>query len=68
MCPLEVTDHEVNVTIRVSPGAIRNYSGDKNMKIAQIAPLMESVPPRLYGGTERVSPISPMNWSRWVTT
>jgi hypothetical protein len=22
------------------------------MKIAQIAPLMESVPPRLYGGTE----------------
>ena len=26
----------------------------KNMKIAQIAPLMESVPPRLYGGTERI--------------
>ena len=25
-----------------------------HMKIAQIAPLMESVPPRLYGGTERV--------------
>ena len=24
------------------------------MKIAQISPLMESVPPRLYGGTERV--------------
>lgn len=24
------------------------------MKIAQIAPLMESVPPRLYGGSERV--------------
>src|ERR1041385_5347669 len=24
------------------------------MKIAQIAPLYESVPPRLYGGTERV--------------
>ena len=24
------------------------------MKIAQIAPLMESVPPRLCGGTERV--------------
>src|ERR1700732_3020689 len=23
------------------------------VKIAQIAPLMESVPPRLYGGTER---------------
>src|ERR1700680_3165316 len=25
-----------------------------NMKIGQIAPLMESVPPRLYGGTERI--------------
>jgi hypothetical protein len=24
------------------------------MKIAQVAPLMESVPPRLYGGTERI--------------
>ena len=24
------------------------------MKIAQIAPLMESVPPQLYGGTERI--------------
>src|SRR5438067_5030009 len=28
--------------------------GDKYMKIAQIAPLMESVPPRLYGGNERI--------------
>ena len=27
---------------------------DPTMKIAQIAPLAESVPPRLYGGTERV--------------
>lgn len=26
----------------------------KSMKIAQIAPLIESVPPRLYGGTERI--------------
>ena len=24
------------------------------MRIAQISPLIESVPPRLYGGTERV--------------
>ena len=24
------------------------------MKIAQVAPLTESVPPKLYGGTERV--------------
>jgi len=38
------------------------------MKIAQIAPLMESVPPRLYGGTERiVSYLLRMNWSDWVT-
>ena len=30
-------------------------NGETNpMKIAQVAPLMESVPPRLYGGTERV--------------
>src|SRR5215213_5094702 len=27
---------------------------NKNMRIAQIAPLAESVPPKLYGGTERV--------------
>jgi glycosyltransferase involved in cell wall biosynthesis len=27
---------------------------EEKMKIAQIAPLMESVPPRLYGGTERI--------------
>jgi glycosyltransferase involved in cell wall biosynthesis len=27
---------------------------DKQMKIAQISPLIESVPPRLYGGTERI--------------
>src|SRR5438874_11937746 len=32
----------------------RSPWGDKYMKIAQIAPLMESVPPRLYGGTERI--------------
>ena len=24
------------------------------MKIAQVAPLIESVPPQLYGGTERI--------------
>ena len=24
------------------------------MRIAQVAPLFESVPPRLYGGTERI--------------
>src|SRR6187549_2490464 len=29
--------------------------GETEMRIAQIAPLFESVPPRLYGGTERVA-------------
>jgi hypothetical protein len=28
--------------------------GQTVMRIAQIAPLAESVPPKLYGGTERV--------------
>jgi hypothetical protein len=27
---------------------------DRALRIAQVAPLAESVPPRLYGGTERV--------------
>jgi glycosyltransferase involved in cell wall biosynthesis len=29
-------------------------AGNQRLRIAQIAPLYESVPPRLYGGTERV--------------
>jgi glycosyltransferase involved in cell wall biosynthesis len=29
-------------------------TGDGNMRIAQVAPLTEAVPPKLYGGTERV--------------
>src|SRR5471030_1229099 len=32
----------------------RQLYGDRDMRIAQIAPLTESVPPKLYGGTERV--------------
>jgi glycosyltransferase involved in cell wall biosynthesis len=39
-------------------GPLLRYVGwrrrKSKMKIAQIAPLMESVPPRLYGGTERI--------------
>jgi hypothetical protein len=27
---------------------------DRPLRIAQVAPLAESVPPRLYGGTERI--------------
>ena len=33
------------------------------MKIAQVAPLFESVRPTAYGGTERVVSISPKRWS-----
>src|SRR3954467_2795580 len=29
-------------------------TGDAKMRIAQVAPLAEAVPPKLYGGTERV--------------
>jgi glycosyltransferase involved in cell wall biosynthesis len=31
-----------------------HFNGVQLMRIAQVAPLMESVPPRLYGGTERI--------------
>ena len=34
------------------PGVV--VHGVTEMRIAQIAPLMESVPPKLYGGTERI--------------
>jgi glycosyltransferase involved in cell wall biosynthesis len=33
---------------------ITHNKGHLSMKIAQIAPLWESVPPKLYGGTERI--------------
>jgi glycosyltransferase involved in cell wall biosynthesis len=43
------------------PIALQNVNGESGscwsrypMRIAQIAPLIESVPPRLYGGTERI--------------
>jgi len=35
--------------------AVSRFAAESaRMRIAQIAPLMESVPPRLYGGTERI--------------
>jgi glycosyltransferase involved in cell wall biosynthesis len=34
---------------------VHQQKKETGMKIAQIAPLMESVPPRLYGGSERVA-------------
>jgi glycosyltransferase involved in cell wall biosynthesis len=36
------------------PTRTEQPSNGRKLKIAQIAPLMESVPPRLYGGTERI--------------
>src|SRR5438094_701734 len=36
----------------IAPFTVLNASGI--MKIAQVAPLFESVPPKYYGGTERV--------------
>ena len=35
-------------------GADEKAGSHEQMRIAQIAPLTESVPPRTYGGTERV--------------
>ena len=35
-----------------SPG--QAHTGGNHEKIAQVAPLMEAVPPKLYGGTERI--------------
>src|SRR5215467_12696393 len=35
-------------------GPVRPKKGSNSMHIAQIAPLTEAVPPKLYGGTERV--------------
>jgi glycosyltransferase involved in cell wall biosynthesis len=39
---------------RESPGALLEHLPPQRLRIAQVAPLIESVPPRLYGGTERV--------------
>jgi glycosyltransferase involved in cell wall biosynthesis len=37
----------------MNDGLIKRHSGRK-LRIAQISPLYESVPPKLYGGTERI--------------
>ena len=36
------------------PSSPMSQTGDGEMRIAQVAPLTEAVPPKLYGGTERV--------------
>src|SRR5215469_5962900 len=33
---------------------LQSYGTRKEMKIAQVSPLTEAVPPKLYGGTERI--------------
>jgi glycosyltransferase involved in cell wall biosynthesis len=52
MAPSAAEKPEVIATLRTL--ATSHGKGTTNMRIAQIAPLTESVPPRLYGGTERV--------------
>jgi Glycosyltransferase Family 4 len=37
---------------KMAVGALSGY--DRPLRIAQVAPLYESVPPKLYGGTERI--------------
>src|ERR1700744_6295203 len=49
--PLRGFSSSKNLTQELHPGHKREI--DK-MRIAQVAPLTEAVPPRLYGGTERV--------------
>lgn len=39
---------------QVSSAFLRKKAGTGRLRIAQVAPLTESVPPKLYGGTERV--------------
>src|SRR5947209_2715203 len=39
---------------RLRVAARRQEKGGVRMKIAQVSPLYESCPPRLYGGTERI--------------
>src|SRR5258705_5161973 len=49
----------INIKTSVLPPGMRGgwlaQNKDPPMKIAQVAALMESVPPRFYGGTERIA-------------
>jgi glycosyltransferase involved in cell wall biosynthesis len=44
----------VDLWLNCAPAFVSSGDFKDIMKIAQIAPLIESVPPRLYGGTERI--------------
>src|ERR1700729_1676921 len=45
---------ELNRDNFVKAFLVLHFTGRVHMKIAQVAPLTEAVPPKLYGGTERV--------------
>ena len=54
-----MTPRDCSLRFNQGEGCIPNQvsgrtCGRSNMKIAQIAPLAESIPPKLYGGTERI--------------
>src|SRR5262245_51970057 len=44
----------VELSSRLTRGEVPQRRGSNRMRVAQIAPLAECVPPKLYGGTERV--------------
>src|SRR5678809_1499509 len=50
---LRTRKRKARSSIRAIPHSIRAKPSEL-MRIAQVAPLYESVPPRAYGGTERV--------------
>src|ERR1700729_3144094 len=45
---------ELNRDNFVKAFLVLHFTGRLRMKIAQVAPLIEAVPPKFYGGTERV--------------
>jgi glycosyltransferase involved in cell wall biosynthesis len=45
---------DVAITIRMALSCPRHYLAIKPMRIAQVSPLYQPVPPRRYGGTERI--------------
>jgi glycosyltransferase involved in cell wall biosynthesis len=54
-----ITTQFMGVVISSAPTGLRRpaqrwFSEDYIMRIAQVSPLFESVPPKLYGGTERI--------------
>ena len=54
--------------MRGTQGSSAAEAERNSTKIAQVAPLYEAVPPKLYGGTERVVANLAKRWSTWATT